>query len=433
MDGYVLLSWVARNNDPFERERDGSFRLDKKGEHIPGPTLNFLFDEASPYRGLVSDVVLLARIPLDASKQEQNKELKIVEETVAEIQHRAGHIRVEKRFWPGKSPIDHRGIFAFLKARIPEIRRTYPAQELLINVSPGTPAMHTIWVLMAETGYVESPFSVVQTIPAKFRTPDQPAAVPVEIGIETFYKAYRVSKPQRRTAEEEQVFWDPAQFKSSVIREVFKEARRFAGLKVPVMILGERGTGKTTLASWIRTHSPFRRKEQDASWPSVPCGQYSPETMRAELFGYKKGAFTGAVKDYKGLLVSAHGDTLFLDEIGDIGSDLQRLLIRAVEEGVYTPLGSTKQMESDFRLISATNRPWKVLEERLDADFLDRISSLTLRMPALREIPEDLDWIWRSVLEQAMQRAGVDAALRHTLRVQAQPAPDIGCHGIRPD
>lgn len=401
-----MLSWVARNNDPFERNRDGSYRLDEKGERVPGPTLNLLFDKASPYREQVSHVVLLMRIPPGISKKEQEKERQIVQDTITEVQHRADGIQVETRFWPGSSPIDHQGIFAFLKARVPEIRRLFPNQELLINVSPGTPAMHTVWVLMAETGYVEPPFTVVQTIPAKHRQPGEPAAVPVDLGIETFYKAYRVARPQHDAGEEERVFWDPARFQSAALRRVFTEARRFAGLKVPVLILGERGTGKTTLASWIRTHSPFRHKDLDASWPSVPCGQYSAETMRAELFGYKKGSFTGATKDHDGLLAVAHGDTLFLDEIGDISPDLQRLLIRAVEEGTYTPLGSTEVKESDFRLITATNRRWEKLEGQLDLDFLDRISALVLRMPALREIPEDLDWIWASVYQQAVQRAG---------------------------
>ena len=177
-------------------------------------------------------------------------------------------------------------------------------------------------------------------------------------------------------------------------------------MNVPLLITGERGTGKTTLASWIRAHSDFRKAKNDTNWPAVPCGQYSPETMRAELFGYKQGAFTGATSDKEGLLARAHGDTLFLDEVGDISTPLQRLLIKAVEEHVYSPLGSTDVLTSHFRLITATNRDLGALRSKLDPDFLDRISMLRIEMPPLRDIAEDLPWLWNQVLQEAMRRSG---------------------------
>jgi transcriptional regulator with AAA-type ATPase domain len=158
----------------------------------------------------------------------------------------------------------------------------------------------------------------------------------------------------------------------------------------------------------MRLHSPYRKKELDAHWPAVACGQYNPETMRSELFGYKRGAFTGANSDKEGLLAAAHGDTLFLDEIGDVSRDLQRLLIRAVEEKRFLPLGDDKPKVSDFRLISATNLGDEELSRRLDPDFRDRINALTLRLPALREIREELGWLWDSTFQEAATRSGVN-------------------------
>jgi len=386
----ILLSWVARNHDPFTGEAGD----------IPGPTLTLLFDKASQYNGRVSDVVLLLH--------QSDKQIGL--KTKKAIIQQDQQIGVEFGYWKGTDPTDHRAIFEFLQKRLPQIRRRFPQSEMVINISPGTPAMHTVWMLMAETGFIDEPFTVVQTVPAPYRN-GGPATVPAKIGIETFYKAYRGARPQEVAAEEDRLFWDPARFESPVLKEAFAKARRYAALNVPILIVGERGTGKTTLANWIRNTSPYRKVERDTGWPSVPCGQYDPETMRSELFGYFKGSFTGANKDKKGLLHAADGDTLFLDEIGDISKDLQRLLIRALEDKKFYRVGAQEPEESDFRLLTATNQPIDILRERLDADFMDRISTFMLRMPSLREIPDDLDWLWEGIFNTAERRAGVSYRL----------------------
>jgi transcriptional regulator with AAA-type ATPase domain len=290
--------------------------------------------------------------------------------------------------------------------------------------------MQTVWVLMAETGYVDPPFSVVKSYRRSERR-GRPAVVQVELGIETFYKAYKASRPREVGSEDQIVVWDPRRFRTDAMKRVFAEARRFAQLKVPVLIRGERGTGKTTLASWIRSNSPFKRDEQDSCWPSVSCGQYNSETMRAELFGYKKGSFTGATSDRPGLLAAAHRDTLFLDEVGDVGPDLQRLLIRAIEENRYFALGDDMPRMSDFRLLTATNIDDKGLRERLAPDFLDRISLLTLTLPPIRDVPEELPWLWEAVYTEATRRAGIatrKAAL--SSKLHAKVVAFLGQHSL---
>ena len=403
----VLISWIAVNNDPFERQwPESGYRL-VDGEPVPGPTLTVLLDEDSPFAGMIRDVVLLHRKTKGA---EHERERRAVEETARVLRERLPELRLHLVPWRGDDPTDHRAVFEFLREKMPELRRRFSDRELLIHISPGTPSMQTIWVLMAETGFVEPPFILVKS----YRRTDRrgrPAAVPVELGIETFYKVYRAARPRQVASEEQGVVWDPGKFRTERMQRLFVEARRFASLNVPLLLLGERGTGKTMLASWIRLHSPFRREAQDDRWPAVACGQYSAETMRAELFGYKKGAFTGATSDQEGLLAAADGDTLFLDEVGDVSPDLQRLLIKAIEEKRYLPLGDDRPRKSEFRLLAATNVEGAELRRRLGPDFLDRISPLTLRLPSLREVRSELPWLWEATYQEAAPRSGADMHL----------------------
>jgi transcriptional regulator with AAA-type ATPase domain len=399
----VLVSWIALNNDPYERKRgEATYKL-VNNEPVPGPTLTILFDDASPFIGLIGDVVILHR---KTDGPEGVHEKRAVEETVVALREQKDDLRIHLEPWSGSDPTDHRDIFEFLKEILPRLRRRFAERELILHISPGTPSMQTIWVLMAETGFVESPFQLVKSY-RKIERRGRPAVVPVKLGIETFYKVYKTTRPRQVASEDQDLVWDPGRFQTTVMRKLFAEARRFAHLNVPVMILGERGTGKTTLAGWMRMHSPFRRSSQDAHWPAVACGQYSPETMRSELFGYKKGSFTGATKDTDGLLAAADGDTLFLDEVGDVSCDLQRLLIKALEEKKYFPLGDDRPRKSDFRLLTATNVGWSELQRRLDPDFLDRITLLTLVLPPLREIRDEIPWLWETAFEQAVQRTGI--------------------------
>lgn len=415
----VLVSWLAVGRDPYEK-------TDTKGPRVPGPTLAILTDPASEYAGRITDAVLLRQ-----GGEEAEKHQSIYEGLVSALQETCPTLRLHPYVWESSDPTDHAGIFDYLRDRLPEIRRKFPGRELVIHVSPGTPSMHTVWVLMAETGFIEPPFRLVQTVRPEHRR-GRPAVVPVQIGIDTFYRRYQETRPQSPSATDDAVRWDPTRFRSPALVELFREARRVARLRIPVLILGERGTGKTTLASWIRVSSPYRKPELDERWPAVACGQYTTETMRAELFGYKRGAFTGAEKDRKGILHAANGDTLFLDEIGDVSRDVQRLLIKAIEERRYQPLGSDTFEESDFRLLSATNLPLRELEDRIDADFFDRIRACVLRVPPLREVPRDLEWMWDAALAEAARRARVDPRharilererQRIVLALQAHPLP----------
>jgi len=394
----ILISWLAYNHDPYERGRDQQPRLDENGQRVRGPTLTFLFDEESPYKGKVGRLIMFAR--------NDSRSVERMHQTFDEIRRLDSTIRCESRLWDGTDPTDHERIFAFAREQLQQIQREHRETELLIHTSPGTPSMATISVLMGTTGFIREPFVLLKSLRPHERS-GRGAVEPIRISIDTFYKRYQKSRPAETSSEEQRLFWDPSSFRSEALIELYDNAARIARLRAPVLLLGERGVGKTTLASWIRLNSPFRQKKLDRSWPAVACGQYQPETIRAELFGYRKGAFTGATDDRKGLLARANEDTLFLDEVGDLARDSQRLLIKAIEERRFQPLGSTDWKQSRFRLITATNVSLGELRKRLDPDFFDRVALLRLRIPSVRELPEDIPWLWRSVWERVSTEAGV--------------------------
>jgi DNA-binding NtrC family response regulator len=151
----------------------------------------------------------------------------------------------------------------------------------------------------------------------------------------------------------------------------------------PVLVLGESGTGKEMVARSIHFSGPFR----DKPFIPVDCGSLVPTLIESELFGYVKGAFTGAVQSKDGLLAIAEGGTVFLDEIGEMPVDLQAKLLRAIQEKEIRPVGSTKRIPINVRILAATNRDLEqgVAQGTFRRDLYFRLNVLTLRIPPLRE------------------------------------------------
>ncbi|KAF0155497.1 MAG: atoCH [Elusimicrobia bacterium] len=133
------------------------------------------------------------------------------------------------------------------------------------------------------------------------------------------------------------------------LRAAVTEALRYAPTDLPVMILGPSGTGKTSLARVIHD-----RSGRAGAFVAINCSAYTEDLLEAELFGYRKGAFTGAGEARKGRLLEAHKGTLFLDEIGTMSPNMQMKLLKAIEEKTFHPLDSERAETSDFRVISAT-------------------------------------------------------------------------------
>lgn len=163
---------------------------------------------------------------------------------------------------------------------------------------------------------------------------------------------------------------------------------RVAPSQVPILIQGETGSGKEIVARLLhelsaRSAGPFI---------AVNCGAVNRELLESELFGHEKGAFTGAMTSKLGLIAAAQGGTLFLDELGEMPPAMQVSLLRVLDRGEYRPLGSTRTLHADVRIVGATNQDLRqsVLEGRFREDFLYRINTVTLSVPPLRERTEDL-------------------------------------------
>lgn len=185
---------------------------------------------------------------------------------------------------------------------------------------------------------------------------------------------------------------------SPAFKSALASLRRAAPAQIPVLLQGESGTGKELFARALHLGSP----RANGPLVVVDCTGLTESLFESELFGYEKGAFTGATQRKIGLAEAAHGGTLFLDEIGEVPLAMQVKLLRLIETGSFRPVGSLRTVHSDFRLVSATHKPLKamVAQGAFREDLYYRISGFPIRLPALRERVEDLPLLIESLLQR---------------------------------
>jgi two-component system response regulator PilR (NtrC family) len=190
--------------------------------------------------------------------------------------------------------------------------------------------------------------------------------------------------------------------RSQAMQQLREMIARVARSQAPVHIFGESGTGKELVARLI--HDSGARS--DGPFIAVNCGAIPTELMESELFGHKRGSFTGAVADKKGLVQSAEGGTLFLDEVADLPLHMQVKLLRVVQEKTVRPVGESREETVDVRILSAThkNLAQLVAEGRFREDLFYRINVIEMRVPSLRERPEDVPELADAVLQRLSRR-----------------------------
>ena len=199
-------------------------------------------------------------------------------------------------------------------------------------------------------------------------------------------------------------------FKSKAMQQIEDLINAMAPSDANALIVGESGVGKEVIANAI--HARSRR----AGKPMVKlnCAAFPQTMIEGELFGYVKGAFTGAMQDFPGMIAAADSGTLFLDEISDMPAELQTRFLRVLQEREYRPLGSTQTMKADFRAIASTNRPipQALSENRLRSDLYYRLNTFQIEVPPLRKRKQDIPLLIAEFVKQFAQQLG-------------KPEPDI--------
>src|SRR5262249_46699872 len=185
---------------------------------------------------------------------------------------------------------------------------------------------------------------------------------------------------------------------SPKMRAIFELIQTIAPQSSRVLITGESGTGKELVARAIHENS----QRSQAPFITINCGAFPETLLESELFGYMKGAFTGANENRQGLFQAAHGGTLFMDEIGNMSLTMQVKLYRVLQEGKVRPLGSNEEIDVDVRVIAATNKNFQkeIAEGRFREDLYYRLSVIPIELPALRERREDIPLLARHFLER---------------------------------
>ncbi len=192
--------------------------------------------------------------------------------------------------------------------------------------------------------------------------------------------------------------------KSKPMQQIYNLLTRIATSEATILIQGENGTGKELVAKAIHYHSP----RKDSVFVAQNCSAFNDNLLDSELFGHVKGAFTGAVKDKKGLFEVANGGTLFLDEIGDTSLSMQVKLLRVLQEGTFLPVGSTSPKKVNVRVIAATNKNLKemIAKGEFREDLYYRINVINVTLPSLRERKDDIPVLCDHFLEKKCADAG---------------------------
>ncbi|CCK76654.1 Sigma 54-dependent transcriptional activator [Oleispira antarctica RB-8] len=328
------------------------------------------------------------------------KHVKDVPSYLQELQILFPEVSIDAAHVPLTSPQDMSEIYQSANALLGQVVADHPGAALYIQITPGTPAMQAVWILLGKTSYPQVTF--LQS------GPDQEVyetEIPFEISAEYTRSGQKLSDFNFSEVPIHAAF-DDIITSNTHMNTLKQRASVLAQHEVPVLINGASGTGKELFATAIHNASA----RSDELLKVVNCGAIPPELIDSTLFGHKKGAFTGAVSDQPGVFEVADGGTLFLDEFGELPLDAQVRLLRVLQEGTLSRVGDSKVLKVNVRIICATNKNLvkAIGEGKFREDLFYRIAVGVINLPPIKERSGDLSILAASLLENIQSQLGLD-------------------------
>ncbi len=363
----ILVSWVGEHDLASVEKR-----------RLTGPIATLL---RSDFSSVFDEIYLLYTYP----EEECEKYFKLLSELSS-----INKIKVSL-----DDPMDYRNIYLRIVEILNNIKGTKSEVKWNFHTSPGTPAMSSIWILLGKTSYPADLFtSWVESGKERVKKLDIP------------FNIYFDFIPEFIKKEEEKIRsgWDKLPsfvriiHKSPEMKKLLDLTYKISVYDIPVLILGETGTGKEMFAKSI--HEASSRKGQ--MFKAVNCGAFPESLIETTLFGWSKGAFTGAEEDGKGLFRECDGGTLFLDEIGELSLNLQVKLLRVLQEKEFQRVGDNKTFKVNIRVIAATNKDIGKMVKggEFREDLFHRLTIGILKLPPLRERDNDIILIAEHFLKE---------------------------------
>lgn len=308
---------------------------------------------------------------------------------VSDLAHISPQTEVRRHVMELENPWDFGEVYAALH----DFARSYPfdpdAEDYLVNITTGTHVAQICWFLLIEAHYI--PAKILQLSPTKGERASPAGShdiIDIDLArYDAIATRFKVEQAEATSFLKSGIVTQNAAF-NHMIDSIEKVAIRS---KAPFLLTGPTGAGKSQLARRIYELKKARRQIA-GPFVEVNCATLRGDQAMSALFGHVKGAFTGAQADRPGLLRSAHGGVLFMDEIGELGQDEQAMILRAIEDRRFLPVGADKETQSEFQLIAGTNRDLSadVRKGKFREDLLARLNLWTFELPGLKDRREDI-------------------------------------------
>jgi transcriptional regulatory protein RtcR len=330
---------------------------------------------------------LLDRLELLSDERRYEKLSRMVVDDIAQVSPETEVRRHDVYF---ADPWDFEGVYAVLHDFVRAYPFTPDGEDYYVHITTGTHVAQICWFLLAESRLF--PGRLLQTSPPRKQSGGDPGDYAV-IDLDLSRYDLIAQRFEQQRVEDRDLLKSGIATRNPAFNRMIEQIEIVATRsKAPMLLMGPTGAGKSQLAKRV-----FELKKLKHQLPGrfveVNCATLRGDGAMSALFGHVKGAYTGAISDRAGFLRSAHQGLLFLDEIGELGLDEQALLLRALEEKRFPPVGSDKEVESDFQLIAGTNRDLQdaVRAGRFRDDLLARLNLWTYRLPGLAERREDIE------------------------------------------